>query len=158
MYITPMKIILHTYTVIYPLQIPAKFLQLKSGRVLVARDKICRIRVSLLADARWRAVLPFRSGKLTDAPASTSNWTMCGWRVITAKWRGVCGKQVHGWKLLCYVISWCINLYRSARNGLYCTHERPSLNCHVKVNENVIMQSSYFTCMQTYNIFIVSLQ
>ena len=57
----------HSYSVL--LASPAKFLQLKSGTGLAARASILSTCMSLRAAARWSAVLPFRSGKLTEAPA-----------------------------------------------------------------------------------------
>lgn len=71
---------------------PAKFLLLKSGTGLVARASICSTCMSLRAEARCNAVLPLRSGKLTEAPAWTNSWTMWGCLVMIARWSGVCGR------------------------------------------------------------------
>ena len=94
---------------------PAKFLQLKSGTGLVARASICSTCMSLRAAARWSAVLPFRSGKLTEAPACTSICTTWDCLVMMARWSGVC-RESSG---LAFSLSICTFMQERHTHTLY---------------------------------------
>lgn len=64
---------------------------------------------------------------------------MWGWRVITAKWRGVCGKPAQKKRQVNMMQGHAKMAYTIEQLHMTITSPSPRKNYHIKVNENEII-------------------